>query len=150
MNRMLTRLLLVFVAYFSSFSSQGQQAMPTQAAMDETIKMYCAAWSEPDTQRRLELLEKVWATNGTYTDPTSHVEGRKALADHIGGFMQRTPGAKIIATSHVDLHHSMFRFTWKFLGADGKTMSEGVDFGTLDAGGKIQTIVGFFGATKPL
>ena len=149
MNRILIRLLLVFVAFFSH-SLQGQQTMPTQAAVDDTIKMYCAAWSEPDAQRRLELLDKVWATSGSYTDPTAHVEGRKALADHIGGFMQRTPGAKIIATSHVDLHHSVFRFNWKFLAADGKTMSEGIDFGTLDAGGKIQTIVGFFGVTKPL
>jgi hypothetical protein len=44
----------------------------------------------------------------------------------------------------------MFRFSWKFVGADGKIVSEGIDFGTLDANGKIQSIAGFFGPTKPL
>ena len=149
MNQKLIRVLLCLAALFA-ISSFAQQSPPSQAALDDTIKTYCAAWSEPDAQRRQQLLEKAWATKGTYTDPTAHVEGRKALADHIGAFMQRTPGARIIATSLADSHHGKFRFTWKYLGADGKTISEGVDFGSLDADGRIQEVVGFFGATKSL
>lgn len=149
MNRWLIR-VLSFLAAFFAISSLAQQLPPSQTALDDTIKAYCAAWSEPDAQRRQELREKVWAATGTYTDPTAHVEGRKALVDHIGNFMRRTPGARIIATSHADLHHGKFRFTWKFLGADGKTISEGIDFGSLDSDGKIREIVGFFGPTKPL
>jgi hypothetical protein len=45
------------------------QQVPSQGALDELVKMYCAAWNEPDAQRRRELLEKVWASEGTYTDP---------------------------------------------------------------------------------
>jgi len=149
MHQKFIRVLSALAIFFVT-SSQAQQPMSSQSNLNETITMYCAAWSEPDAQRRQELIEKVWAATGAYTDPTAHVEGRKALADHIGGFMRRTPGARIIATSHADSHHGMFRFTWKLLGVDGKTISEGIDFGKLDAGGRIQEIVGFFGSTKPL
>ena len=44
----------------------------------------------------------------------------------------------------------MFRFAWKFVGGDGKTVMEGIDFGALGPDGKLQRIVGFFGPIKPL
>jgi hypothetical protein len=44
----------------------------------------------------------------------------------------------------------MLRFTWKFVGKDGKTVIEGIDFGELGPDGKLQKIVGFFGPVKPL
>lgn len=126
------------------------QQVPSQGALDELVKKYCAAWNEPDAQHRRELLEKVWASEGTYTDPQSHVEGREALVEHIGRFLKNSPGARIIQSSHADFHHGMFRFAWKFVGGDGKTVMEGIDFGTLGPDGKLQRIVGFFGPIKPL
>jgi hypothetical protein len=140
--------LSIFMALFAG-SASAQQA-PSQSALDELVKGYSAAWNEPDAQRRRELLEKVWASDGTYTDPQSHVEGREALFEHIGGFLKSSPGARIIQSSHVDFHHGMFRFAWKFVGGDGKTVMEGIDFGALAPDGKLQRIVGFFGPTKPL
>lgn len=126
------------------------QQVPSQGALDEIVKMYSAAWNEPDAQHRRELLEKVWASGGTYTDPQSHVEGREALVEHIGRFLKNSPGARIIPSSQADFHHGMFRFTWKFVGGDGKTLMEGIDFGVLGTDGKLQRIVGFFGPIKPL
>jgi SnoaL-like protein len=126
------------------------QQVPSQGALDELVKTYSAAWNEPDAQHRRELLEKVWASGGTYTDPQSHVEGREALVEHIGRFLKNSPGARIIQSSHADFHHGMFRFTWKFVGGDGKTLIEGIDFGVLGPDGKLQRIVGFFGPIKPL
>jgi hypothetical protein len=126
------------------------QEAPSQAALDETVKVYCAAWSEPDVDRRRELLRRAWAPKGTYTDPLSHVEGREALVELIGGFLQKFPGAQIVPSSHADFHHGMLRFTWKFIGGDGKTVNEGIDFGIVGNDGKLQKIVGFFGPIKPL
>jgi hypothetical protein len=126
------------------------QQVPAQGALDELVKMYSAAWNEPDAQHRRDLLEKVWASGGTYTDPQSHVEGREALVEHIGRFLKNSPGARIIQSSHADFHHGMLRFTWKFVGGDGKTLMEGIDFGVVGPDGKLQRIVGFFGPIKPL
>ena len=140
--------LTLCMALFAGTAS-AQQA-PSQGALDELVKIYSAAWNEPDAQHRRELLEKVWASGGTYTDPQSHVEGREALVEHIGRFLKNSPGARIIQSSHADFHHGMFRFTWKFVGGDGKTLIEGIDFGVLGPDGKLQRIVGFFGPIKPL
>lgn len=140
--------LILFIA-FCAGSASAQQP-PAQDALDELVKAYCAAWNEPDTQHRRDLLEKVWSPAGTYTDPQSHVEGREALVEHIGRFLKNSPGARIIQSSHADFHHGMFRFAWKFVSGDGKTVMEGIDFGTLGPDGKLQRIVGFFGPIKPL
>jgi hypothetical protein len=121
-----------------------------QAKLDETVAAYAAAWNEPDIAARRQLLEKAWATAGTYTDPTIHLEGRDALVQHISGFLKGLPGARIAPTSRTDLHHGQLRFTWRIVKADGSTLSEGMDFGELDADGRIRRIVGFFGPFSPL
>ena len=57
-----------------------------KAALEELITVYCRAWSEPERVLREQLLNRVWADDGTYTDPTAHVVGRKELIEHIGKF----------------------------------------------------------------
>jgi hypothetical protein len=79
--------------------------------LPDLITLYTGAWAEPDRERRQQLLERVWAEDGTYTDPTAHVAGRKALVDHIGGFFEQFVGARIELTSGIDAHHEKLRFT---------------------------------------
>jgi len=142
---------IVLTLFTASFvGSTPAQHVPSQGALDDLVKMYCAAWNEPDVLHRRELLEKVWASEGTYTDPQSYVEGREALVEHIGRFLKNSAGARIIQSSRADFHHGMFRFVWKLVGGDGKTVMEGIDFGVLGADGRLQRIVGFFGPIKPL
>lgn len=127
-----------------------KDASPSQATLDETVKVYCAAWSEPDADRRRELLGRVWDADGIYTDPLFHIEGREALIELMGGFLQTNPSAQIVPSSHVDFHHGTLRFSWKFIGGDSKTVMEGIDFGVVGEDGKLKKIVGFFGSIKPL
>lgn len=121
----------------------------SKPSIDVMVKDYCQAWSEPDPMKRQRLLESVWAENGTYTDPTAHVEGRKRLVEHIGKLHQELPKVRFELTSGVDAHHDRLRFTWRMVLADGKVAAEGTDFGTLNADGKIRSIVGFFGPLAP-
>ena len=116
-----------------------------QARIDETVAAYAAAWSEADVAKRRELLEQAWAADGVYTDPTAHVEGREALVQHISGFLKSLPGHRIEATSRADVHHNLLRFSWRLTKPDGSVMTEGMDFGTIDASGRLTRIVGFFG-----
>ena len=62
--------------------------MITPEAINELITVYCKAWSEPDRALRQQLFDRVWAEDGTYTDPTAHVDGRKELVEHIGRFFE--------------------------------------------------------------
>jgi hypothetical protein len=91
------------------------------------------------------MLEKVWAKAGTYKDPTAEVAGREALVQHIDGFHQAMPGARIELTSGVSEHHGHIYFAWRLVTGDGATAVDGVDFGRLSGDGKIAEIVGFFG-----
>ena len=116
-----------------------------KVALEELITLYCDAWSEPDPARRYQMLQRVWAENGTYTDPTVHMTGSKELVEYIGKILKKYPGVRIARTSVVDTHHGMVRFTWRLVLADGKTLTEGIDFGELSSEGNLRRIVGFFG-----
>jgi len=129
----------------------GQSPEPSQAAIDEIVKIYCDAWGEPDVTKRRQLLQRVWAEDATYSDPaTNPIKGREALVNHISAHLQNYPGSKIVPSSHANLHHGMLRFSWHFVLPDGKVQTEGIDFGELTPDGRIAKIVGFFGSLKPL
>lgn len=131
-------------------SAQPRLDKAAQAKVDETVDTYAAAWNEPDVAARRRLLEKAWAVDGTYTDPTVHLEGREALVQHISGFLKSLPGARIAPTSRADVHHGLLRFTWRIVKADGTPLTEGIDFGELHSEGRIRRIVGFFGPVSPI
>lgn len=111
---------------------------------------YVAAWNEPEEGARRELLAHSWADDGTYCDPSVHLEGREALVHHARKFAQRWPGARIEFTSGMDEHHGFIRFTWRVAGADGATLRRGTDFGIVGPDGRLTGIVGFFGDPPPL
>lgn len=124
---------------------ESKKAEPDKVPLEELITLYCDAWGEPDPARRHPMLQRVWAENGTYTDPTVHMTGSNALVEYIGKVLKKYPGARIVRTSAVDTHHGMVRFTWRMALADGKTLAEGIDFGELSSEGQLRRIVGFFG-----
>ncbi|HEU4646928.1 MAG TPA: nuclear transport factor 2 family protein [Burkholderiales bacterium] len=111
----------------------------------QLIDTYCQAWSEPDAQRRAQLLAQVWSEGATYTDPTVHAAGSGELLAHIAQVVARRPGARIVRTSAVDEHHGLARFTWRLVEADGTPRLEGIDFVELSSDVRIRRIVGFFG-----
>lgn len=120
-----------------------------KAVLEELITVYCKAWSEPERALREQLLNRVWVDDGTYTDPTAHVVGRKELVEHIGTFFEQLPGARVVLSSVVDAHHEQLRFNWCVVLPDGKVLLEGIDFGELSADGKLRRIVGFLGPLGP-
>ncbi|HEU5319894.1 MAG TPA: nuclear transport factor 2 family protein [Methylomirabilota bacterium] len=122
-----------------------QTAAPDRVAVEELIQIYCDSWGEPDPARRRRAVERVWVEDGTYTDPSVHTSGRDELVAHIGNVLAKYPGARIVRTSAVDVHHGMLRFTWHMVLATGQALPDGIDFGELAGDGKLRRIVGFFG-----
>ena len=116
------------------------------AAPSDVIQAYIDAWAEKDEAKRRALIDKAWAEDGLYVDPTSEGRGREALSQIIAGFHANAPGARIELASDIDQHHNQIRFAWNFIQADGKTAIEGIDAGELAPDGKIARIVGFWGA----
>jgi len=110
----------------------------------DVVELYGAAWNEHDEQARRALLERVWAPEGVYCDPSVLVEGREALVAHISGFHERMPGHILELTTDVDAHHAWLRFGWRMLDGDGAPVLEALDVGTLGSDGRLARIVGFF------
>lgn len=115
-------------------------------SLTHLIDTYCASWSDQDAPKRRALLSSVWGEAATYTDPTVHATGAEELLAHIAGIQARYPGARIIRTSDVDVHHGVARFAWRFALPDGSSFPEGLDIAFLDPGHRrIIRIIGFFG-----
>jgi hypothetical protein len=119
-------------------------ARPTLAPQ-AAVTGYCAAWNTTDAKERDDLLARVWAKDGVYSDPEPTLAvGRKALSDAIVVFHHSYPGA-YFRCSAPQAHHRWMRVTWIALKPDGKELTHGVDFYDMAPDGRIQRVVGFFG-----
>lgn len=112
--------------------------------MEKLIDRYCAAWGEPDAARRATLLAEVWAEGGAYTDPTVHAVGATELLAHIARVLEKRPGAKVVRTSAVDVHHDLAKFEWHVVQPDGAILRKGIDIAELSPDGRIRRMMGFF------
>ena len=136
--------LMVLAWATSTLPALAATPAPNPSAV-EVVTAYAAAWAEPDETVRRALLEKAWADDGSYSDPTAHVEGREALVRHIAGFLSTMGSAKLERASGVEVHHGSLRFAWRIVSADGKVVGQGFDYGELADDGRLRKIVGFFG-----
>lgn len=116
----------------------------------EIVAVYCDAWNVRDHGERRETLERCWAPDAVYCDPTVVVDGLDALVAHIGGFHERMPGHQIVRTSEVTEHHGWLHFSWRMIGPGGAMDLDGFDVGERGEDGRLQRIVGFFAPPVPL
>lgn len=116
----------------------------SDSTLEKLVEDYCAAWNAPDPASSHRLLDRVWAANGSYTDPTVHLVGQGELVAHIFRVHVRRPGSRIVATTNIDAHHDVLRFGWKRINQDRSVVVEGIDVAVIEDG-KIARMVGFFG-----
>ncbi len=112
----------------------------------EVVRTYMQAWNESDTDIRRELLTRCWATDAVYADPSVQLSGRDALADRISVVQSVRPGSWLELVSDIDVHHNVVRFLWRVVRADGSFGDTSIDFGEVGVDGRLEKIVGFFGA----
>jgi hypothetical protein len=134
--------LLAAVATAALAAGPDQAAGLTPAA---AVEGHCAAWSTTDRVERDQLLARVFAPDGVYSDPTpAYVVGRAALSAHIAEFQRRNPGARF-RCSAPQTHHGAMRVSWLLLKPDGTVDMAGMDFYELGQDGLIRRVTGFFG-----
>lgn len=110
-----------------------------------TVDAYLAAWSEPDTDRRAQLIANVWAHDGRLVDPPLTGEGHGGISAMAEALQQLYPGHRFRRVSDVDAHHDSLRFAWELIGPDGAVALEGLDVGQVADDGRLVRITGFFG-----
>ena len=104
---------------------------------------YFAMWNEADADRRAEIIEAAWSTDGTFVDPTFEVSGYEGLTKMVEAAQQMFPGHAFSLTGEIQEHHNHLRWTWHLAATGQQPVAGGTDVVSLDADGKIQQVVGF-------
>jgi hypothetical protein len=115
-----------------------------------SVNGYIDAWNEHDVDLRKQLLTQVMTDDGAYVDPNTNLDTRDGLVEYIGQVLGKSPGRRVVRTSNVDVHHSVCRFNWRLIKADGTQGTESIDFIEFASDGRIQRVVGFFGPLEAL
>jgi len=112
--------------------------------MLQIVERYITAWNERDAQRRRELVDALWAEEGSYTDPLADAHGRTEIAGLIGAVQQQFPDFVFTLGGDVDAHHEQARFSWH-LGPAGaaEPVVVGFDVAVMNGGGQIRSVYGF-------
>ena len=113
--------------------------------MQEIIEKYLAAFNESDAGRRREMLDVLYTTDSTYTDPHVDLCGPEQIDEFIAQTQKRFPGATFTLGGSVDAHHNQARFQWHAGPADDPALYVGFDVIVTD-GGRIRSVYGFLDA----
>ncbi|WP_030927308.1 nuclear transport factor 2 family protein [Streptomyces sp. NRRL S-646] len=111
---------------------------------ENAVARYFEAWNASEPEALAKAVAAAWATDGTYTDPLAAVGGHEEIAALITAAHGQFPGFAFRLTGAVDGHHDTARFSWELVSeADGSAPVAGFDVITLDADGRIRSVLGF-------
>jgi ketosteroid isomerase-like protein len=117
---------------------------------ESAVARYFEAWNAGDPEALAKAVAAAWSAEGTYTDPLAAVTGHTEIAGLIAGAHEQFPGFVFRPLGAVDGHHDTARFAWELVSQAGGTPSgggsapvAGFDVITLDADGRIRSVLGF-------
>lgn len=114
-----------------------------------TFDLMLAAWNEPDPVKVRELLEQSLAPNIRFVDPSIDLTGIDAFEKNVFEVQAKIPGAVYSRTSGVDSQHGFHRYHWA-IHLNGELIQPGFDVAETDDGGRVVTVIGFFGSIPQL
>jgi hypothetical protein len=110
-----------------------------------TIDTYLEAYGEADADRRIRLIEKVWAPEGRLIDPPIDGAGHDGISAMADAVLGQFPAHTFRRTSGIDAHHGIARYGWELVSADGTVTLAGSDVAEVDDDGRLVRVTGFFG-----
>lgn len=116
----------------------------TDTDVAEMVDLYLAAWNEADPAARKQLITKLWADDGVYTDPLASVTGIDAIDQVIAGAQAQFAGMRFARGEVLEAHHNIARFTWELIPeSGGEAVVIGFDVAAVNADEKITSVYGF-------
>ncbi|MFE6622290.1 nuclear transport factor 2 family protein [Streptomyces sp. NPDC057740] len=117
---------------------------------DIAVARYFEAWNAREPGALAHAVATAWAPHGGYTDPPpeggppADVRGHEGIVAVVAAAQAQFPGFVFRRTGSVDGHHDTARFSWELVReADGAAPVAGSDVITLDAEGRIMSVLGF-------
>ncbi len=112
--------------------------------IDALVETYLAAWSEPDGEKRLPLLEQVMEENGTYADANgTQVSDRASHNEQISEGHRANPGSTVRVTGPTYNFSRHVLFSWILTFGNGAELPGGA-YGELSDDAKLSKIIFFF------
>ncbi len=112
--------------------------------IDTLVDTYLAAWSEPDGDKRLPLLEQVMDENGTYMDANgTSVTDRASHNEQISEGHVANPGSTVRVTGPTYHFPGHVHFSWILTFGNGSELPGGAS-GELSPDAKLSKIIFFF------
>ena len=125
-------------------------ALRPMTNVEKLVDRYCEGWSASTPTERERILRSVLHGDARYCDPRCEPLPLEALLRHIDKVHATRPGARVLRTSAVDMHHGHARFQWHVRLPDGRSLPESLDIVELtDDHNHILRITGFFGPLPP-
>ncbi|MFC8513113.1 nuclear transport factor 2 family protein [Streptomyces sp. NPDC057257] len=108
------------------------------------VARYFEAWNAAEPEELAKAVAAAWTADGSYTDPLAEVGGHEQIAAVIAAAHEQFPGFAFRPAGAVDGHHDTARFSWELVNeSDGSAPVAGFDVITLDADGRIRSVLGF-------
>jgi len=117
----------------------------TATTMTAAIDTYLEAYGEPDGQRRVALIEQVFAAEGHVFDPPIDGAGHAGINEMFAAVQSQFAGHTFRRTTGVDSHHGIARYGWEMVAGDGSVTLAGMDVAVVNDAGKLTRVAGFFG-----
>jgi hypothetical protein len=114
-----------------------------------TIDTYLEAYGEPDGNRRIALIEQVWAPDGHLFDPPIDGAGHTGIDQMFAAVQSQFAGHTFRRSTGIDAHHGIARYGWELVAGDGSVTLAGMDVAVVGDDGKLTRVAGFFGDLPP-
>jgi hypothetical protein len=115
----------------------------TIPAHQTTVDRYIATWNETDPAARRDLVTATWAPAASYVDPLMRGEGHDGIDAMVAAVQGQFPGHRFRLVAGPEEVAGHLRFAWEMGPDGGETLIAGTDFATLDADGRLATVIGF-------
>lgn len=114
------------------------------------IDAHLAAYANPDTTDRAEVVQRIWAADGQLIDPPLAATGHAQIVQQADQLLAQFPGHRFKRSSGIDSHHGMARYAWQLIGPTGAVALQGIDIAQVNAEGLLAQVTGFFGPLAAL
>ena len=107
-----------------------------------------AAWNECDLSRVRDHLERAFAPEIHFVDPSIETRGLDEFEANVREFRARLPEARCSRASGVDAHHGFYRYHWEIHRGE-ELLLPGFDVVEVNDAEEIVRVLGFFGPIPP-
>ncbi|WP_350293965.1 nuclear transport factor 2 family protein [uncultured Croceitalea sp.] len=109
---------------------------------NQAWEIYRASWSNENSGKRAEELQKITTDDFKYRDPNIELSGFEQLSDYMSEFQKEFTGSSFVIRDFI-VHHNRSLSNWNMVNCENEVIAKGTDFATYE-NGKLKQITGFF------